>query len=257
MPTSISVNVTDTFEQWRLKTNQLGVDVFDAIRNVDEDTSPSLGGNLNLTSTTGNAPGSYDIVGAGNINIDGSITCTGDIAGADIAGADLTMTGGISGANFSVSSANGNVTGSNWSVDGATGDVTMAGGIIGPKFTVNKTSGDITGENWSVAGATGDVTATTFSGDLEGTINTATTASTQLAADDSHLVATTKYVTTAISNINLTIDALGDTTIDANIQNQDLLMWDTNTSKWASGSIVAAGVPNQAFTVAMAIALGY
>jgi len=252
MPTSISVNVTDTFEQWRLKTNQLGIDVFDAIRNVDEDTSPSLGGDLSLTSTTGNAPGSYDIVGAGNINIDGDITCTGDIAGTN-----LTMTGGISGANFSVSSSNGNVTGSNWSVDGATGDVTMAGGIIGPKFTVNKTSGDITGENWSVAGATGDITATTFSGDLEGTINTATTATTQSPGDNDVKVATTAYVDVGIGNIALTIDALGDTTIDPNIANQDLLMWDTNTSKWASGSIVAAGVPNQAFTVAMAIALGY
>jgi len=238
MPTSISVNVTDTFEQWRLKTNQLGVDVFDAIRNVDEDTSPSLGGNLNLTSTTGNAPGSYDIVGTGNINITGTITSTGNISGADITGSGaLSVTGGISGANFIVSSVNGNVTGSNWSVDA------LGAGI--------------TGGNWSVDDATSDITATTFSGDLEGTINTATTAFTQLAADDSHLVATTKYVTTAISNINLTIDALGDTTIDPNIANQDLLMWDTNTSKWASGSIIAAGVPNQAFTVAMAIALGY
>ena len=230
MPSAISVNVTDTFEQWRLKTNQLGVDVFDAIRNVDEDTSPSLGGDLSLTSTTGNAPGSYDIVGAGNINIDGTITSTGNISGADIIGSgDLQITGGISGANFVVSSANGNVTGSNWSVDGATGDMTITGSYIG----------------------------TTFSGDLEGTINTATTATTQAASVNDQTVATTAYVTTGISNIALTIDALGDTTIDPNIANQDLLMWDTNTSKWASGSIVAAGVPNQAFTVAMAIALGY
>jgi len=244
MPTSISVNVTDTFEQWRLKTNQLGVDVFDAIRNVDEDTSPSLGGDLSLTSTTGNAPGSYDIVGAGNINIDGTITSTGNISGADIIGSgDLQITGGISGANFVVSSANGNVTGSNWSVDGATGELTLGAGI--------------TGGNWSVNDATSDITATTFSGALEGTINTATTATTQAASVNDQTVATTAYVTTGISNIALTIDALGDTTIDPNIANQDLLMWDTNTSKWASGSIVAAGVPNQAFTVAMAIALGY
>jgi hypothetical protein len=249
MPVAISVNVTDTFEQWRLKTNQLGLDVFDAIRNIDEDITPSLGGDLNLTSTTGNAPGSYDIIGTGNINIDGSITCTGDIAGADIAGADITgsgdlsVTGGISGANFVVSSANGNVTGSNWSVDGATGELTLGAGI--------------TGGNWSVNDATSDITATTFSGDLLGTINTATTATTQSPGDNDVKVATTAYVDTGISSLTLTVDALSDTTIDANVQNQDLLMYDTNTSKWASGSIVAAGVPNQAFTVAMAIALGY
>ena len=243
MPTSISVNVTDTFEQWRLKTNQLGVDVFDAIRNVDEDTSPSLGGDLSLTSTTGNAPGSYDIVGAGNINIDGTITSTGNISGADIIGSgDLQITGGISGANFVVSSANGNVTGSNWSVDGATGELTLGAGI--------------TGGNWSVNDATSDITATTFSGDLEGTINTATTAITQSPGDNDVKVATTAYVDVGIGNIALTVDALSDTVI-SNPQQQDLLMYDSNTSKWASGSITAAGVPNQAFTVAMAIALGY
>ena len=228
---AIVVNTTDTFEQWRVKTNQLGLDVFDAVRNVHEDLTPALGGDLYLNNTETGFTGSFDILGTGNINIDGNITCTGDIAGADIAGADLTMTGGISGANFSVSSANGNVTGSNWSVDGATGDMTITGSYIG----------------------------TTFSGDLNGTINTATTAITQAAAVNNTTVATTEYVTTGIQNAhgaNLTIDTLADTVI-SNPQEQDLLMYDSNTSKWASGSIVAAGVPNQAFTVAMAVALGY
>ena len=228
---AIVVNTTDTFEQWRVKTNQLGLDVFDAVRNVHEDLTPALGGDLYLNNTETGFTGSFDILGTGNINIDGNITCTGDIAGADIAGADLTMTGGISGANFSVSSANGNVTGSNWSVDGATGDMTITGSYIG----------------------------TTFSGDLNGTINTATTAITQAAAVNNTTVATTEYVTTGIQNAhgaNLTIDTLADTVI-SNPQEQDLLMYDSANAKWASGSIVAAGVPNQAFTVAMAIALGY
>jgi len=228
---AIVVNTTDTFEQWRVKTNQLGLDVFDAVRNVHEDLTPSLGGDLYLNNTETGYTGSFDILGTGNINITGNITCTGDIAGADIAGADLTMTGGISGANFSVSSANGNVTGSNWSVDGATGDMTITGSYIG----------------------------TTFSGDLNGTINTATTAITQAAAVNNTTVATTEYVTTGIQNahgVNLTIDTLADTVI-SNPQEQDLLMYDSANAKWASGSIVAAGVPNQAFTVAMAVALGY
>jgi len=243
MPAAISVNVTDTFEQWRLKTNQISIDVFDAVRNVHEDLTPSLGGDLYLNNTETGYTGSFDILGTGNINIDGTITSTGNISGADITGTgDLQITGGISGANFVVSSVNGNVTGSNWSVDGTTGELTLGAGI--------------TGGNWSVDDATSDITATTFSGDLEGTINTATTATTQAAAVNNTTVATTQYVTTGIANIALTVDALSDTTI-TNPQQQDLLMYDSASSKWASGSITAAGVPNQAFTVAMAIALGY
>ena len=240
---AIVVNTTDTFEQWRVKTNQLGLDVFDAVRNVHEDLTPSLGGDLYLNNTETGYTGSFDILGTGNINIDGAITSTGNISGADVIGTgDLQITGGISGANFIVSSVNGNVTGSNWSVDGATGELTLGAGI--------------TGGNWSVDGATSDITATTFSGDLEGTINTATTGTTQTAGTSNQTIATTQYVDVGIGNLTLTVDALSDTTI-SNPQQQDLLMYDSNTSKWASGSITAAGVPNQAFTVAMAIALGY
>ena len=243
MPSAISVNVTDTFEQWRLKTNQISIDVFDAVRNVHEDLTPSLGGDLYLNNTETGYTGSFDILGTGNINIDGTITSTGNISGADVIGTgDLQITGGISGANFIVSSVNGNVTGSNWSVDGATGELTLGAGI--------------TGGNWSVDDATSDITATTFSGDLEGTINTATTGTTQTAGTSNQTIATTQYVDVGIGNIALTVDALSDTVI-SNPQQQDLLMYDSNTSKWASGSITAAGVPNQAFTVAMAIALGY
>jgi hypothetical protein len=47
----------------------------------------------------------------------------------------------------------------------------------------------------------GTFTATTFSGDLNGTINTATTATTQAASNNSTKVATTAYVDTAVSNV--------------------------------------------------------
>tara|TARA_R110000868_G_scaffold323896_1_gene584826 strand:+ start:4 stop:1785 length:1782 start_codon:yes stop_codon:yes gene_type:complete len=49
--------------------------------------------------------------------------------------------------------------------------------------------------------STGTVTATTFSGDLNGTINTATTATTQTASNNSTKVATTAYVDAAIGTI--------------------------------------------------------
>ena len=57
-------------------------------------------------------------------------------------------------------------------------------------------SGDITMGANDISG-TGTVTATTFSGDLNGTINTATTATTQTAADNSTKIATTAYADAA------------------------------------------------------------
>ncbi len=222
---AIVVNTTDTFDQWRLKTNQLAVDVDDAIRNIDEDTSPSLGGDLNLTSTTGNAPGSYDIIGTGNINITGNIEATGNLTGGGIA---VTTAGDITSTAFNVVASSGNMSGTNWSYDGATSSITI----------------------------TGSYTGTTFSGDLSGTVNTATTGTTQAASDNSTKIATTEYVDTGISNITLTVPALADTAITSPAH-QHLLMYDTGTSKWTNSSILAAGVPNQSFTVAMAVALGY
>lgn len=92
MPT-VTVNLTDTFDQWRLKTNNLGAGVGDIanlattdksnivaaineifnndsddMENVVDDTTPQLGGNLDLNNK--------DITGTGNINITGNVTAT-------------------------------------------------------------------------------------------------------------------------------------------------------------------------------------
>ena len=48
---------------------------------------------------------------------------------------------------------------------------------------------------------TGTVTATTFSGDLSGTVNTATTGTTQSASDNSTKLATTAYVDSAVTTL--------------------------------------------------------
>ena len=93
----VTVNLLDTFDQWRLKTNDLGVNQGDLttltttdkstivaainevlsgdsddLENIVEDTTPQLGGNLDLNSR--------DVTGTGNINITGSVTAT-SIAG--------------------------------------------------------------------------------------------------------------------------------------------------------------------------------
>ena len=71
MPAQV-VNLTDTFDEWRVKTNTVAVLAFDAIENVVEDTSPQLGANLDLNN--------FDITGTGNVNFTGILTAT-SIAG--------------------------------------------------------------------------------------------------------------------------------------------------------------------------------
>ncbi len=107
----VTVNLVDTFDEWRLKTNSLGsntgdlatlattdkssivaaineihTDDSDDMEHLLDDTTPQLGGNLDLNSK--------DITGTGDINVTGSITATsftGNILGSgSIAG---TITG--------------------------------------------------------------------------------------------------------------------------------------------------------------------
>ena len=69
------------------------------------------------------------------------------------------------------------------------------------------------------ATVTGAISATTFSGDLNGTINTATTATTQSAGDNSTKVATTAYVDTALGGVSS--NSIGDADSDTKIQGEE------------------------------------
>ena len=60
------VNLTDTFDEWRIKTNTIATQSFSALSNVVDDTTPQLGGNLDLNSK--------DITGTGSIA--GTVTGT-------------------------------------------------------------------------------------------------------------------------------------------------------------------------------------
>ena len=102
------VNLTDTFDEWRVKDNltasQFGDltalsttnksslvaainEIFsndsDDMENVVDDTSPQLGGNLDLNSK--------DITGTGNLNITGVLTAT-SIAGTVVCSDGVTAT---------------------------------------------------------------------------------------------------------------------------------------------------------------------
>jgi len=61
----VTVSLTDTFDEWRIKTNTLGAGIV-------YDDSPQLGGNLDLNN--------FNITGTGNINFTGILTAT-SIAG--------------------------------------------------------------------------------------------------------------------------------------------------------------------------------
>ena len=71
MPAQV-VNLTDTFDEWRIKTNTIATQSFASLSDVVDDTTPQLGGNLDLNSK--------DITGTGNLNITGTLTAT-SIAG--------------------------------------------------------------------------------------------------------------------------------------------------------------------------------
>ena len=77
MPAQI-VNLTDTFDEWRIKTNTIATLSFTALQDVIDDVSPQLGANLDLNSK--------DITGTGNINTTGNLTVSGVLTGASIAG---------------------------------------------------------------------------------------------------------------------------------------------------------------------------
>ena len=115
MPT-VTVNLLDTFDQWRLKTNDIGANLGDLtslsttnktnivsalnevvsgdsddMENLIDDTTPQLGGNLDLNSN--NITGTGNIVTTGNINSTGGLTMSGTITGTIITGTSFVGDG--------------------------------------------------------------------------------------------------------------------------------------------------------------------
>lgn len=77
---------TDTKKVYVGDGAQAGGNIVSGINNVVQDTTPSLGGNLDLNGN--------NIIGTGNINITGTITATGNINLGDGAGGDVISIGG-------------------------------------------------------------------------------------------------------------------------------------------------------------------
>jgi len=219
---SITVNLSDTFDEWRTKNNNLGTLVFgvganagdlsgltttdksslvaainevvatdsDDLENIIEDVTPQLGGHLDLNNK--------NITGTGNISATGTIA--------------------------------------------ATGTITALGGFIGAINIVSDTSPSLGGD---LDLNSNDIIGT---GSIAGTI----TGTTQSPSNNSTKLATTAYVDAQVSTEN-TLEAMNDTTITTPSNGQQLV-YNSSTSKWEN-STAAVGA-TQGFAVAVAIALG-
>ena len=154
------------------------------------------------------------VVIAGNLQVDGTTT-TVNSATMTVDDVNITLADGAANA---AAADGGGIT-----LAGASATLTYASSTDSWNFNkgLNTTGNstvtgtfDVTG-NTSVTGtfnATSTVTAPTFSGDLSGTINTATTAATQTAGDNTTKVATTAFVTTAVSGKVNTTDIINNLT---------------------------------------------
>ena len=220
---SITVNLSDTFDEWRTKNNNLGTLVFgvganagdlsgltttnksslvaainevvatdsDDLENIIEDVTPQLGGHLDLNNK--------NITGTGNISATGTIA--------------------------------------------ATGTITALGGFIGAINIVSDTSPSLGGD---LDLNSNDIIGT---GSIAGTI----TGTTQSPSNNSTKLATTAYVDAQVSTEN-TLEEMNDTTISS-LTNGQQLVYNSATSKWENTTSVSSGA-TEGFAVAVAIALG-
>ena len=251
----IVVNLTDTFNDWREKTNSSIAQIGDLatltalnsasivgalngmLEEVKDDLTPQLGGPLDVNDKA--------IVTAVGTNKNVTITPdgTGDIGletdkvKVGSTGEDATITTNGSGSLTIAPN------------DGGAGNP----GIIlenAGRILLNCVSGQ-------PVIIDGDVTATSFTGNIlgSGSIAGTITGTTQAASNNSTKLATTAYVDAQVATEN-TLEEMDDTTIAATPTNLDVLQYNGGTSKWVNRTMTAAGIPTTGFTVAMAIALG-
>ena len=134
-----------------------------------------------------------DVEGTGTPGNIAKWLTTGTIADSIMAetGAIINVSGSVATTAALSSAGNFSVNTNKLTANATTGNVAFVGNLAinTNKFTVNATSGNTL--------AAGTMTSPTFLGDLNGTINTSTTAVTQSANNNSTKVATTAYVDTS------------------------------------------------------------
>lgn len=180
------IYTTDTKKVYVGDGGTAGGTIVTGTTSVVQDTSPQLGGNLDLNSN--------NIIGTGNINITGTITATGNINLGDGAGGDvITIGGSIDGSlipdedlSYSIGSTTKrflNVHAVQADIQGTITADAYTGDIVADDSTViiDSTSQNITGNNFTGALFTGN-TAGEHTGSVIGDITGS------LFADDSTLI---------------------------------------------------------------------
>jgi hypothetical protein len=204
MPAQI-VNLTDTFDEWRIKTNTIATLAFTSLQNVIDDTAPQLGGDLVLNSN--------DITGTGNINFTGILTST-SIAGTVVG---TTQSAGTNSTLLATTAFVHSVVASEDTL-AEDNDVTISG--LANLDLLQYDSGTSRWVNTAIGAVVG---------------------TTQSAGTNSTLLATTAFVHSVVQSED-TIAEMNDTTISSSA-NLDLLQYNSSTSKWvniAIGAVVGA-----------------
>jgi len=204
MPAQI-VNLTDTFDEWRIKTNTIATLAFTSLQDVIDDTTPELGGDLVLNSN--------DITGTGNINFTGILTST-SIAGTVVG---TTQSAGTNSTLLATTAFVHSVVASEDTL-AEDNDVTISG--LANLDLLQYDSGTSRWVNTAIGAVVG---------------------TTQSAGTNSTLLATTAFVHSVVASEDTLLE-MNDTTISG-LANLDLLQYDSGTSKWvniAIGAVVGA-----------------
>jgi hypothetical protein len=272
----VSVNLVDTFDEWRVKTNTLGNETGDltslsttnkssivaainevntnadlSLKNIVEDTSPQLGGDLDLNGS--------DITnsnGTSGIDINGNIVTTGEVSGSQFNGVIEVYSDNspILGGDLNLSKFDGVTLLSSYDIVGTgniniTGDITATGAVAGATLSgawSGNLNGDLGLNSNNITGTgniniTGSLTATSIAGTVVGV--------TQSPSDNSTKLATTAYVDAQVETEN-TLDEMNDTNLNTPSDGQTLT-YDAASQKWINNTPPSAGI-----SLALAIAVG-
>jgi hypothetical protein len=249
----ITVNLTDTFDEWRIKSNTLGTnqgdlatlsttakgsivaainEVFlndsDDMENVVDDLTPELGGDLDVLTRS--------IVSSSNRNIAITPHGTGNvvITKGDYTGSLNTLTTAVT------QSASNNTT------------KVATTAYVDAQVATEDTIAEM---NDTTISGSANLDLLQYNSGTSKWVNTAigtVVGATQAVGNNTTLLATTAFVTAAVQ-LEDTLAEMNDTTISG-LANLDVLQY--TGSVWENKTISGAGIPTLGFTIAMAVALG-
>ena len=232
----VSVNLIDTFDEWRIKTNSIGSKSgdIDTLTTTDKTSLVAAVNELVTSQSSANSSHLSSVAGDTTPELGGPL----NIGTHNITGSGTSQTITLTGASSIITAAR------------FSGIIELADDPQ-PELAanLNLSTFDITGTgNINITGninVTGSLTATSIAGTVTGV--------TQSTGDNSTKLATTAYVIDAVSLEN-TLEEMNDTTISSPTNGQQLV-YNTAASKWLNTTPTSAGA-TESFAVSMAIALG-